>query len=76
MIAIAASPFDVWASAHGYNTAPAVAPIPTRTYADRDTQATFDAWNAGAAHLARMLTESTFETEALRQKLLAIAVSE
>jgi hypothetical protein len=67
------TPFDVWAKREGYDIAPAVSPIPARTYADRDTQAAFDMWNAGAAHVARMVTESTLETEALREKLLAFA---
>jgi hypothetical protein len=30
-------------------------------------------WKAGAAYVARMVTESTLETEALREKLLAFA---
>ena len=31
------------------------------------------AWNAGAQNLARMLTESTLETEALRSKIHTLA---
>jgi len=75
MIALAVSPFEIWAAREGYNTAPAVVPAADRTYADRQTQAVYDAYRAGAADTARMLTESTLETEALREKLLAIAVS-
>jgi hypothetical protein len=75
MITLAPSPFELWAHVNGYNTAPAVASSDLRTYADRDTQAAFEAWNAGAAHVARMVTQTTLETEALREKLLAIAVS-
>jgi hypothetical protein len=52
-----------------------VVPTDIRTYADRDTQAAYEAYKAGAAETARMVTESTLETEALREKLLAIAVS-
>jgi hypothetical protein len=69
------SPFEQTAIALGYDITSAVSPIPTRIYADMQTQAAFDAWNAGAAHVARMITESTLETEALRDKLKAIACS-
>jgi hypothetical protein len=75
MITLAPSPFDLWATREGYNIAPAVSPCPLRQYADRDTQKAFEAYNAGAAHTARMVTESILETEALREKLLALAVS-
>jgi hypothetical protein len=61
------TPFDVWAKRAGYDIAPAVSPISARTYADRDTQAVFDAWNSGAASVACMLTESTLETDPLRE---------
>jgi len=74
MTSPAPTPFEVWAKREGYDTAPAVSPIPTRTYADRDTQAVFNAYNRGARDTARMVTESTLETEALREKLLAFAV--
>jgi len=76
MIALASSAFEVWAQANGYNVAPAVAQSNLRTYADRDTQAAYEAWNSGAADTARMATESTLETEALREKLQTIAASE
>jgi len=56
MIALAPSPFEQWAQDNGYNIAPAVLPAPNRTYADRDTQAVFDAWNAGAEENSRVLT--------------------
>ncbi len=72
---LAPSTFDVWAIREGYDTAPAVSPCPLRQYADRDTLKAFEAYQAGSADTARMITESTLETEALRQKLLAIAVS-
>lgn len=75
MIALAPSPFEIWAAGEGYNTAPAVVPTDIRAYADRDTQAAYEAYIAGAADTARMVTDSTLETEALREKLLAIAVS-
>ena len=39
-------------------------------------QTVFEAYQAGGANVARMLTEATLETEALREKLLAIAVPE
>lgn len=76
MTHLAPSPFEVWAAREGYNVAPAVLPCPLRQYADRDTQAAFRAWNGGSANTARMVTESTLETEALREKLKAMAVSE
>jgi hypothetical protein len=72
---LAPSAFEIWAEREGYDTAPAVSPIPSRIYADRVTQDAFDAWNAGFANVARMVTESTLETEALQEKLKAIAVS-
>jgi hypothetical protein len=73
MIALAPSAFEVWAAREGYNIAPAVSPISTRIYADLQTQTAFDIWNASAAHVARMVTDSTLETEALRDKLKALA---
>jgi hypothetical protein len=75
VLTLVTSPFTRWAEAYGYNITPAVAQSDLRTYADRDTQAAYEAWNAGAANVARMVTESTLETEVLREKLLAIAVS-
>jgi hypothetical protein len=76
MIALAPSPFEVWAKREGYDTAPAVVPCPIRQYADRATQEAFRVWKASAANTARMVTETTLDTEALREKLLAISVSE
>jgi len=70
------TPFQVWAKREGYDLVPAVSPTESRHYADRVTQAVYEAYKAGSAEVARMVTESTFETEALREKLLAIAVSE
>ena len=75
MISLAPSAFEVWAAREGYNVAPAVSPCPLRQYAERDTQAAYEAWRAGAAHTARMVTDSTLEAEALREKLLAMSVS-
>lgn len=43
------------------------------TYADRDTQAVFDAWDAGCRYVAMILTESTLETEALVEKIQALS---
>jgi hypothetical protein len=51
-----------------------VFPSDIRSYADRQTQAVFEAWNGGARSLAKLLTESTLETEALR-KILTSAES-
>jgi hypothetical protein len=76
VLAIAPSAFEQTATALGYDIAPAVSPDKLRVYADRVTQDAFDMWSAGAAYVARMVTESTLETEALREKLLAIALSE
>jgi hypothetical protein len=73
MTVIALSPFEVWAAREGYDAAPAVVPTDIRKYADRDTQAAYEAYKAGAADSVRMVTESTLNTEALRQELLAIA---
>lgn len=52
-----------------------VLPAASRTYADRQTQAAFDAWNGGAGYVATMVAESTLETEALREKIRALACS-
>jgi hypothetical protein len=76
MMSLTPSPFELWAKREGYNIAPAVLPAPNRAYADRDTQAAFEAWNGCGRYLARMLTESTLDTEALREKLLVSAASE
>jgi|HubBroStandDraft_3_1064219.scaffolds.fasta_scaffold896657_2 hypothetical protein len=75
MIALAASPFEVWAAREGYNIAPAASPCPLRSYADSNTQKALEAWNGGAGYVARMVTESTLETEALREKIQALACS-
>jgi hypothetical protein len=50
-----------------------VAPTEIRQYADRDTWAAFDIWNASAAIFARMLTESTLESEALKEWINSLA---
>lgn len=68
-IKLAPSPFELWATDEGYDIAPAVLPDSTRVYADIQTQAAFKAYNAGAAGLARMLTESTLETPALIERV-------
>jgi hypothetical protein len=69
MIAPAPSPFERWAVDRQYDIAPAVLPTPHRVYADRQTQAAYEAWTAGAASVARMFTDSTLETEALRERI-------
>jgi hypothetical protein len=48
-------------------------PCLSSLFADRETQVVFDAFNAGARSVARMLTESTLETQAFREKLLELA---
>jgi len=63
--------FEVWARCRGYDIGPAVVPSDIRQYADRETQAAFDAWNAGAQSVARMLTESSIYTEAPRRFVVA-----
>jgi hypothetical protein len=75
MIALAPSPFELWAAREGYNVARAVSPCPLRQYADDATQKAFEAYQEGVAYTARMVTESTLETEALRDKLKALACS-
>jgi hypothetical protein len=66
---VAPFPFQVWAVREGYDIASALLPAANRTYADRQTQAAFDAFNAGAMSVAVMVTESTIETEALRERI-------
>jgi hypothetical protein len=55
-----------------YDIRPAVLPASNRVYADRTTQAEFDAWTAAARGVARMFTESTGETGALREQILRL----
>jgi hypothetical protein len=62
MITLAPSPFEQWAASHGYDISPTVLPGAICQYVDRDTQAAFEAWNAGAQSVAKMITESTLET--------------
>jgi hypothetical protein len=45
-----------------------VLPGPDRTYADRQTQAVFDAWNAGAARVARMRQVELFPEPTMKPK--------
>ncbi len=54
-----AATFAQFAIDRQYNVAPAVLPAPDRIYADRHTQEAFEIWNAGAASVARILTELT-----------------
>jgi hypothetical protein len=53
-----------------------VSPTDIRQYADRDTQAAFDMWKAGAEHVARMVTERTLQTPALIENIQELAVLE
>ena len=73
---LAPSPFEQFAAERQLDIAPAVFPDSTRVYADMRTQTAFECWNGGAAHLARALTESTFETEALRERIRKLASRE
>ncbi len=73
MIKEAPSPFELFAADRQYDLAPAVVPAPDRVYADRQTQAAYEMWQHGAATVARMVAESTLDTPALREKILALA---
>jgi hypothetical protein len=73
LLELAPSQFEEWAAREGYNITPAVSPCPRHSYADSNTQEAFEAWNGGAGYVARMVTESTLETEAQREKLQALA---
>jgi hypothetical protein len=44
-----------------------------RVYADKDTQAACEAFNAGAQSVARMFYDSTIESEAFRAKMRELA---
>ena len=72
MIALAPSPFELWAISEGYDVAPAVLPA-TGRYADSRTQELYEAWTGGQQSVARMLTDSTINTEAMRQKIRELA---
>jgi len=71
----APSSFEVWAQQNSYNIAPAVCPSDIRTYADRETQTAYAAWKDGAAQTARMMTQSTLETDTLREQLQPLTCS-
>jgi len=73
MLALAPTPFDIWAEDNGYDITRAVSPCELRAYADRSTQEAFKAYKAGQREVARMVTESTIETDALRDRLLELA---
>ena len=75
-ISLVPSAFEQWASSRNYDIAPAVLHAADRVYADRSTQEAFDAWNAGAQSIARVFTDSTFETEAFRERIRKLAGSE
>jgi hypothetical protein len=70
---LAPTHFGEFAATRQLDTAPAVLPDSTCVYADMRTQTAFEFWNAGAAHFARVLTESTFDTPALREKIRELA---
>ena len=72
MVKLAPSPFEIWAVQHGYDIARAVLPD-SRVYADRRTQEVYEAWTGGAHWVARILTESTIDSPALREKIRALA---
>jgi hypothetical protein len=76
MIALSPTPFERRATDNQYDIAAAVLSGSIRVYADRSTQAAFDAYNEGARGVARMLTESAEETDALRQRIRQLAGSE
>lgn len=67
------SPFEERAQTNGYEIAPAVSPCLLRQYADSGTQVAYRAYRAGSAETARMVTESTLETEALRERIQGFA---
>ena len=73
MITHAPSPFEQWAAREGCNIAPAAVPAPDRRYADRDTQAVLDAWDAGCRYVTMIMMEFTLEAETLREKMQALA---
>ena len=73
MISLVPTPFELLAAECQLDIAPAVFPDKDRVYADMRTQTAFEFWNAGGANLARALTESTLETEALREKIRELA---
>jgi len=71
--ALVPSAFEQWAATHRYDLAPAVSTTSTRIYADRRTQEAYDTWTAGAHHVARMITEFTLETDALRKRIRTLS---
>jgi hypothetical protein len=66
---LAPNPFEQFASDNQYDITPAVVPAENRVYADRQTQAAYEAWLDGARYVARMHFDSTFNTEAFRDKI-------
>jgi hypothetical protein len=71
-VSLVPTPFEQWALACGYDIAPPLA-LPNRKYNDPLTEKLHEAWQARGEHIARLLTESTLDTEALREKILGLA---
>jgi hypothetical protein len=72
-VSLIPTPFELFATRHGYDLTPAVSPTDIRIYADVRTQNAYEAWRDGASTVARMITESTLETPALREKIRELA---
>jgi hypothetical protein len=65
--------FERWVTDNLCDITTAVLPAENRVYADPQTQAAFDAWNVGAASVARVLTECAVDTPALRERIRELA---
>jgi hypothetical protein len=64
------SAFETWVIARHYDTTPAVCPSAHRIYADRHTQALYDAWFAAKAEAdARLAAATNLVDAALHFKL-------
>lgn len=74
-VSLVSTPFEQFATDRKYDITPAVSPCSIRIYADARTQEAYEIWRDGAASLARILTDSTLDTPALREKIRKLAES-
>ena len=64
-LALIPTAFEQWASTQQYDLARVVNPDTKRLYADLRTQDAYDAWIAGAAHIAKGIIGGIIEDEVL-----------
>jgi hypothetical protein len=75
-ISILPTPFELWASSTATTLPPPRFPPETASMRIAARRKHMRPWQAGASSVARMLTDSTIDTEALREKIRGLAGSE